>query len=38
MSRVGAAVREFLVDIFKWIGLALVFGLLVWIQRRYFSR
>jgi hypothetical protein len=29
---------EFLVDLLKWAAWAIVFGLLVWAQRRFFSR
>lgn len=38
MMRTGNGMREFLTDLFKWLGLALIFGLLVWVQRRYFRR
>ena len=30
--------REFLLDLLKWVLIAVVFGLLVWIQRRFISR
>ena len=30
-------VNETLRDILRWLGLALIFGLLVWIQRKLFG-
>ncbi len=29
---------EFLADLLKWAGWVIVFGLLVWAQRRFFNR
>jgi hypothetical protein len=29
---------EFLSDLLTWAGWALVFGLLVWVQKRFFRR
>jgi hypothetical protein len=31
-------VSEFVADLLKWAGWVVVFGLLVWIQKRFFSR
>ena len=29
--------KELLLDILKWAGFALLFGLLVWLQRKFFG-
>lgn len=29
--------KEFLIDILKWVAVAIVFGVLIWLQRKFFG-
>jgi hypothetical protein len=32
----GVAISEDLLDIFKWLGFVVIFGFLVWVQKKLF--